>query len=162
VGISSSRGDYVICLDADLSYDEKHIGSILDCFEGDPKTDVVVVSPYMKGGYTKGVPWGRLMVSRLANWILAGFFEGKLSTVTCVVRGYRGPLIRAIPLFEDGKEIHLEILRKLALYGARILEIPGRLEWKRTRKQPRERGKSNFFISAGKHTWYVFSSRFQT
>jgi len=154
-GISTSKGDHVIALDADLSYDEKHIGSILKCFEEDPRTDVVVVSPYMKGGSSHGVPWGRLFVSRMANWILGGFFAGKLKTVTCVVRGYRGSLIRAIPLFEEGKEIHLEVLRKLALYGARIVEIPGRLRWQRKTTTSGSRGRLRFVSSAQEHVWYA-------
>lgn len=154
-GISTSKGDYVIALDADLSYDETHIGGILKCFEEDPKTDVVVVSPYMKGGSSHGVPWGRLFVSRMANWILGGFFAGKLKTVTCVVRGYRGALIRAIPLFEEGKEIHLEVLRKLALYGARIVETPGRLEWRREKKTGAPRGRLRFLSATWQHIRYT-------
>jgi len=32
-GIGATKGDYVISLDADRSYDEEHIGRILKCFE---------------------------------------------------------------------------------------------------------------------------------
>jgi glycosyltransferase involved in cell wall biosynthesis len=158
-GIDASKGAYVIALDADLSYDEKHVGSILDCFKIDPKTDAVIVSPYMKGGYTRGVPWGRLSVSRLANWLLAGFFDGRLSTVTCLVRGYRGALIRAMPLSQDGKEVQLEILRELALAGAKTVEIPGRLEWKRDRNRVRSRGEPGFVRSGVRHLWYAVTAR---
>lgn len=153
-GINSSRGFYVICLDADLSYDEKHIGNILSKFEENPSIDVVVVSPYMTGGTVQGVPFGRLLLSRLANWILAGFFSERLSTVTCVVRGYRGHLIRSVPMFERDKELHLEVLRKLALYGASISEIPGRLIWKEQKTQARRKTNLNFVGSAGRHLLY--------
>ena len=41
----------------------------------------------------------------------------KISTVTCLVRGYeKGDLIRNLYLAEKGKEIHLEILRKINSY----------------------------------------------
>ncbi len=134
-GIKASHGHRVLVLDADLTYDVQHIGEIIAAFEKDSKIDVVVISPYMKGGTVRNVTWGRLLISRMANWILSGFFDNKISTVTCVVRGYNGPLLRSLPLFENGKELHLEILRKFNLRSAKILEIPGRLIWKKTRRR---------------------------
>lgn len=153
-GIEVSRGERIICLDADLSYDVAHIGDILRAFENRPPPDVVVVSTYMRGGRQQGVPFSRLVVSRVANWILSGFFAGKVKTVTCVVRGYRGDLARALPLFEDDKEFHLEILRKLALVDARIVEIPGRLVWNTTKLRPRRKTNLAFYDSALQHVFY--------
>ena len=153
-GIEVSRGRRIICLDADLSYDVAHIGDILRAFETQPPPDVVVVSAYMRGGRQQGVPFSRLVLSRMANWILAGFFAGKVKTVTCVVRGYRGDLARALPLFERDKEFHLEILRKLALVGARIVEIPGRLVWNTTKHRPRRKTNLAFYDSALQHVFY--------
>ncbi|MCB0356825.1 MAG: glycosyltransferase family 2 protein [Bdellovibrionales bacterium] len=154
-GIKFSKNKWVIMLDADLSYDVIHISQILDVFKRLPLTDVVVVSPYMKGGKVQGVPFGRLFVSKIANWILSGFFAGNLSTVTCVVRGYRGSLIRNLPLFESGKELHLEILRKLSLLGANIIEVPGRLIWKEKKiRSKRKVPKKTFFRAAAKHFNY--------
>ena len=86
-GFVLSTGDLVIALDADLSYDESHITRILQAFKENPGADIVVVSAYMKGGSNSGVPWRRLLVSRIANWILARFLHRSLRTVTCVVRG---------------------------------------------------------------------------
>lgn len=141
-GIRESTGEYVIALDADLSYGVEHIGDMLDAFEKDRATDCVVVSAYMKGGRVQGVPRSRLFLSRLANWTLAQRFGGELSTVTCMVRGYRGDMVRSLPLREDGKTIHLEILRELRRRDAQIVEIPGRLVWTR----PKSR-------ACGKGTW---------
>lgn len=152
-GIATSTGEKLILLDADLSYDVDHISEILHCFAQEPKTDVVVVSAYMPGGTVEGVPADRLFVSRMANWILSGFFASNLSTVTCVVRGYRGEKIRNMPLFEDGKQLHLEILRKMALSDAVIREIPGRLIWKQ-HKQVRRKNNLNVTDSAKKHLLY--------
>lgn len=132
--IQASRGKYVVCLDADLSYDTSHLFRIVGTFRDHPSTDVVVVSPYMRGGSTAGVPWNRLFVSRVANWILAGFFEGRLRTVTCVVRGYRGDFVRGLPAQADGKGGHLEMLRLASVAGADIVEIPGHLVWRPERR----------------------------
>lgn len=134
-GIAASSGVFVICLDADLSYDAEHIGEILEAFSGNPGTDAVVVSAYMKGGIVRNVPWRRLFLSRAANWILSRKFKNHLSTVTCVVRGYRGELIRSLQLSSEGKELHLEILFKIEAQNANILEIPGRLIWSTGRRR---------------------------
>lgn len=153
-GLQSARGTHVIPLDADLTYDVHHIEDILNAFEANPKVDVVVVSPYMAGGVAEGVPLNRLFLSRMANWILAGFFSNRLSTVTCVVRGYRRERLDGLPLLEEGKEFHLEILRKLTLVGANIVEIPGRLRWKQTKQQPRRKNNLKVFQAAERHIWY--------
>jgi dolichol-phosphate mannosyltransferase len=153
-GISISSGEYVICLDADLSYDVDHIGEILQAFKQYPEPDLVVVSAYMPGGSVMGVPKVRLLLSRCANWILSGSFSGRLHTVTCVVRGYKGELLRKTPFFEDGKELHLEMLGKLIVQGARVVEIPGRLHWKNTKQNPRRKTSLKFFFSAKQHLLY--------
>lgn len=158
-GLKNSRGERVILLDADLSYDEKHVGEIWSAFEKTPNTDVVVVSAYMKGGLVQGVPFTRLFVSKMANWVLSGFFAGNLSTVTCVVRGYRGDLIRNITLLEDGKELHLEILRKLYLMGANFVEIPGRLVWKLEKGTRRRKTNLRFVGAAKNHFSYAMLVR---
>ena len=134
-GINASRGNLVICLDADLSYDVEHIGDILGAFNSNPGTDTVVVSAYMKGGSVQNVPWSRLFLSRAANRILCPQFKNRLSTVTCVVRGYKGDLLRSLHLTSEGKELHLEILHEMESRNARILEIPGRLMWSAGRRK---------------------------
>lgn len=154
-GIAHSRGRYVMCLDADLSYDTDHIGEVLKAFSQTPPPDVVVISPYMKGGVVQGVPFHRYLVSRTANGILGGFFADRLRTVTCVVRGYRGDLVRSIRFFEEGKELHLEMLRKLAIAGARFCEIPGRLIWKNTKAAPRRKINLKLYAGTKQHLAYA-------
>ncbi len=153
VGYKLSRGRIVITLDADLTYEVYHIDRILEAFSNSPNTDIVVVSPYMKGGTAQNVPFNRLLLSKFANWLLTGFFSQKISTVTCVVRGYRGGLIRELPLFEEGKELHLEVLRKAAILGCKIVEVPGDLVWK---KEDGPRRKTNLKVlgAAKNHLLY--------
>jgi glycosyltransferase involved in cell wall biosynthesis len=159
-GFSASRGAYVISLDADLSYDVSHIGEMLQVFKDKPKTDAVIVSAYHKQGVVKNIPFRRLLLSRVANAILKSFFSGKISTVTCVVRAYRGDVIRSICLLETGKEIHLEILRKLNLQGVNIQEIPGRLIWKKQKgATKRRKNELNVNSSARRHLEYALMTR---
>ncbi|MCC8417824.1 MAG: glycosyltransferase family 2 protein [Rickettsia endosymbiont of Bryobia graminum] len=156
-GTLSSKGEFVITLDADLSYDVEHIEEIMQQFEQDKKIDAVIVSPYMKNGIIKNVPIKRLLVSRIANWLLSDFFDNKISTVTCVVRGYKGDLIRKIPLLEDGKELHLEILYKLSLYQSNVKEIPGRLIWKNSKRELSHKTNFKFVNSGEKHLLYAIT-----
>lgn len=158
-GVALSQGDYVMFLDADLSYDVDHIRLALDELQGRPPVDAVIISPYMKGGVVKNVPFKRLALSRIANWILAGFFSIKISTVTSMVRAYRGEVIRNLPLYEDGKELHLEILRKLLILGYNVKEVPGKLIWKE-QKLRAARGLNLKLVGAAKrHLLYGLLSR---
>lgn len=156
-GIKSSTGTYVMMLDADLSYDVHHIGKVIEKFESDDSIDAIVVSPYMKGGIAKNIPFNRLLLSKVANWILSGFFSKSISTVTSMVRGYKGDIIRMLPLLEEGKEIHLEILRKLSILDARIEEIPGQLVWKS--KGGRRKISLKVASTAKKHILYGFLAK---
>jgi glycosyltransferase involved in cell wall biosynthesis len=159
-GFNASQGEYVITLDADLSYDLDHIKEMLQPFRDNPKIDVVVVGAYHKDGVVQGVPFKRKLLSKTANHILRGFFENKITTITCVVRAYRGDLIRNLHFLENGKEIHLEILRKLNLMGAQIVEIPGRLIWKEsTTGAPRRSNNLNISSSAKRHLEYALMIR---
>ena len=49
---------------------------------------------------------------------------------TGMTRAYRRDVIRALPLEEDGKEFHLEVLLKAHALNYTISEIPALLEWK--------------------------------
>ena len=60
----------MITIDADLSYNEKHIGKIIDKFEKIKDLEAVIISAYAKGGIVKNCLF-RLFLSRIANWILS-------------------------------------------------------------------------------------------
>lgn len=157
-GFGVADGEIIITLDADLSYDENHIEKIIHTFDSHKLADIVVISPYQRGGVVKNVPFKRLLISKAANWILCSFFGQKFTAVTCVVRGYRYQAIKHMLLLEAGKEIHLEIIRKAILDNRTIIEIPGNLIWKNTKKARR---KTNLKISdsARNHFLYALSMR---
>lgn len=156
-GVQAATGEFIITIDADLSYDLDHIGQILEEFRKEPNTDVVIVSAYMKGGRVFGVPLKRLLLSRIANGILSRFFRQKLSTVTCVLRGYKSEIIKNLFLIEKGKEFHLEVLSKLFLNEAKIKEIPGRLVWKREKTETKTSRNLNLIKSSRSHLLYALA-----
>lgn len=158
-GLASVTTEFLIFLDSDLSYDVEHISEVVNYFNKNPNTDAIILSPYMKDGQAKNIPFFRLCLSRSANWILSGFFSSEISTVTSMARAYRTNVIQNIILIEDGKELHLEILRKLHLVSANISEIPGRLIWKEKKNRGQRLNKKKVAKSAKKHLLYGFLAK---
>ncbi|MCD6570398.1 MAG: glycosyltransferase [Deltaproteobacteria bacterium] len=136
-GFKAARGEYIATIDADLSYDPKYILDMVKILHEESDIDVVLISPYMKGGKTEGVPKSRVFISRLGNQILRLAMPEKVHTITCIARCYRRDVISALDLESNGKEIHLEVLSKVMAMGFRIKEIPATLT-------AREKGESKF------------------
>ena len=130
-GFSIARGDYIVTLDADLSYSPSHIGRLLDTISTS-EAKIVIASPYMTGGEVSGVPRMRLAASRQANRMLSLAAKGQLTTVTGMVRAYDAVFLRRLDLKAMDVEINAEIIYKAQLMRARIAEIPAHLEWTRS------------------------------
>jgi glycosyltransferase involved in cell wall biosynthesis len=127
-GVEGSSGDYLIVLDMDLSYNAGHIGLLLEELER-TGADVVLASPYMKGGSIGNVPWLRKTLSIWANRFLSLVAHGHLSTLTCMVRGYRGDFARSLVLRATGMEVMPETVYKTMILRGRITQIPAHLDW---------------------------------
>jgi len=149
-GFKASAGEIVITSDFDLSYSPDHIVKIYQTFLEHPDVDVVIGSPYMKGGGTEEVAPFRLFISRAGNIILSFAFGSKVKTVTGILRGYRKKVLEALELESNGKEIHLEILSKVTALGFSVKEIPALLK-------PRKKGKSKFKFKATSVSHLLFS-----
>lgn len=122
------KGDYIITMDLDLSYSPEHIQILLDKII-ETQAQIIIASPYMKGGSISNVPWRRRLLSRWANRFLSLTYKGKLSTITGMVRAYERRFIESLNLKATDMEINAEILYKAQLLRARILEIPAHLDW---------------------------------
>lgn len=122
------HGDYVVTLDLDLSYSPEHIRALLAKIS-DTGAEVVVASPYQKGGRISNVPWLRRTLSIWANRFLSFAAGGRLSTLTGMVRAYDGRFIRTLNLKSQGMEVNPEIIHKAMLLGARVEESPAHLNW---------------------------------
>ncbi len=132
-GFSACRGQYVVVIDIDLTYTPDHIGALLDAIVS-TRAEIVIASPYMKGGLASDVPLFRRLLSRWGNRFLALTTRGvnragHLSTLTGMVRVYDGGFIRALNLKSPGTEINTEIIYKAMILGARIEEIPAHVDW---------------------------------
>lgn len=127
-GFANSRGDYIVTLDVDLSYDVRHIKELVEKIQSS-HAKIVIASPYMPGGEIRNVPAIRRFLSISGNKFLSFFTRGHLSTLTSMVRVYDGPFIRALDLRAMGMDVMPEMLYKAFVLRAQIDEIPGRLDW---------------------------------
>jgi glycosyltransferase involved in cell wall biosynthesis len=132
-GFRLARGDVIVVLDLDLTYDPGHVDLLLQR-QRETGAEMVLASPYMKGGRATRVPWLRRVLSRWGNRFLAltargGNPAGNLSTLTGMVRAYDAGFIRSLNLTSTGMEINTEIIYKGMLLDARIEEVPAHLDW---------------------------------
>jgi glycosyltransferase involved in cell wall biosynthesis len=147
-GFAHARGEYVVVMDLDLSYSPDHVERLVSALI-QTRSDIVVASPYMKGGRVTRVPWVRLQLSRWANRFLA-FFSAHTSirTLTGMVRAYDRAFLQSINLKSTGVDINAEIIYKAMLFHGRITEIPAHLDWSLQRSEGIKRI-SSFKIARG-------------
>jgi glycosyltransferase involved in cell wall biosynthesis len=154
VGFAKARGEFLVSIDADLSYAPVYILDLLDALYADPEVDFVLGSPYMPGGDTEGVDPRRLLISRLGNKVLQATVNRDVYTYTGIFRAYRRQVLETLELDSDGKEIHLEILSRALGAGYRVKEVPAVL-----RSRKKGRSKFRFGGTALSHLLFSFNER---
>ena len=143
---NSTQGDYVAVMDCDLSYEPEHLGRMLYAIQ-DSRARIVIASPYAKGGKTTNIPFGRHLLSRMANGLLSRAAGGGITTVTGMVRVYDGRFLRSLDLRAMDTEINTEIIYKARILHARIVEIPAHLDWSFHQTEGKRRIATNFRVS---------------
>lgn len=128
-GFENAKGEFIICLDADLSYSPSHIEGLLEPLRSGG-AEITLASAHHPEGALVNVPRQRAFLSKVGNKILAKGFSGGFSTVTCVVRGFTRKAVESLELVSEGKDLHLEILQKAELLGLHIREVPATLYWR--------------------------------
>jgi glycosyltransferase involved in cell wall biosynthesis len=157
-GFKHAEGDYVIVLDLDLSYSEDHIVRLLDKIESSD-ADIVVASPYMKGGRNTKVPWFRLLLSKVYNRLMRLTAPTDIHTFTSMVRVYKREFLRFVNLKNTTYSINPELIQKAIILRARIKEIPAHLDWSWREEVGKTRTSSvRIFkgITAGMMTSFIF------
>jgi glycosyltransferase involved in cell wall biosynthesis len=149
-GFRESRGEIVVSIDADLSYDPHYIMDFIETLKNEEDIDFVLASPYMPGGSVQNVPFLRLWISKLGNKILRLAMPNRIYTSTGIFRAYRRKVLDSLELESDGKEIHLEVLSKAIALGFRVKEIPVVLA-------NRKKGRSKFKFRKTALSHLVFS-----
>ena len=130
------RGDYVLTVDADLSYAPASFPDLLDRAAAE-NADVVLASAYMAGGKVRNVPWMRALLSREANRFLSMATNGRIATLTCLVRVYRRQTFAGLSFSASGMDVNASLLFEALRNGARVVEVPAVLDWGDCRRSSR-------------------------
>ncbi len=137
-GVSEARGELVVTTEIDSSWGDDIVHKIVAEFRQKKDADIIVASPHLPGGGYKNVPSKRVLLSSMGNRLIRSGTNSHITMNTGMTRGYRREIFLDLPLDEEGKEIHLEIIQKAMLLGYRIYEIPAVLEWKDKRLASQE------------------------
>jgi glycosyltransferase involved in cell wall biosynthesis len=134
-GCLAARGDVVVTTEIDLSWGDRIVHDLVAAMAEWPDADIVVASPHLTGGGYRNVPAKRVWLSRIGNRVIRLCMANATTMNTGMTRAYRREVIQGLPLHEEGKEFHLEVILKALAFGYRIREIPAWLEWKPHRQQ---------------------------
>jgi len=96
-GFGNSKGEIIVVMDIDLSYSVDHIGRMVEKMQ-ENSCDIVVASPYMKGGNVINVPFLRRIMSKWLNWFMSYVAQEKYYTFTGMVRAYKADFIKNVNL----------------------------------------------------------------
>ena len=127
-GFRHAKGEVIVVLDIDLSYSVTYIEKMVDKLI-ETYSDIVIASPYMKGGNVIDVPFLRKYMSLWVNKFMRLAAQDKYHTYTGMVRAYKAAFIQTLNLKTKDYEVNPEILYKAMILRARIVEIPANLDW---------------------------------
>jgi glycosyltransferase involved in cell wall biosynthesis len=127
-GFANAAGDVIVIMDIDLSYDTGNIEKMVDRLV-ETNADMVIASPYMKGGKVTAVPFMRRVMSKWVNRFMHFAAQDKYHTFTGMVRAYRKSFVQTLNLKTRDYEINPEIMYKAMILRAKIEEIPSHLDW---------------------------------
>jgi glycosyltransferase involved in cell wall biosynthesis len=134
-GIAAATGDVIVTTEIDLSWGDRIVHDLVEAFRRNPTVDIVVASPHLPTGSYRNVPARRVWISRIGNLVIRMLMTNAVTMNTGMTRGYRREFIQSLPLTEDGKEFHLEVILKATAFGVHIAEVPATLEWREYKHQ---------------------------
>jgi len=127
-GFKHAKGDYIVVLDIDLSFGPYNVEKLMEAAISQ-KADIVIASPYMKGGKTTGIPFHRLLLSKVLNKIMRWTSGINVHSFTGMARAYRKDFLDTLNLKTSTYSIMPEILQKAHILRGRIIEVPSNLDW---------------------------------
>jgi glycosyltransferase involved in cell wall biosynthesis len=134
-GIEAAKGDLIVTTEIDLSWGERIVHELVAALRNNPDADFIVASPHLPGGSYRNVPAKRVFFSKFGNRVIRALMSYAATMNTGMTRAYRREMIRSMPLHEDEKEFHLEVMLKAGPLGYQFAEIPATLEWKNYKHQ---------------------------
>lgn len=127
-GFKHATGDYIVVLDIDLSFGPDNVEKLMDAAI-DQNADIVIASPYMKGGKTTAIPFHRLLLSKVLNKIMRWTSGIDVHSFTGMARAYKKEFLDTLNLKTSTYSINPEILQKAYILRGKIIEVPSNLDW---------------------------------
>lgn len=124
-GFAESRGEEIVTLDSDCTYDPTHIPDLLDVLRRGH--DVVTGSPYHPQGKIVNVIRWRLFLSKTLSYIYWIVLPVRLYTYTSCFRAYRHGVTNKLDARNDGFLGVTQLLVSAILKGYRVAEVPAQL-----------------------------------
>jgi len=133
---TAGNSDYIITMDSDLTHNPKYIPKLISACKKE-EADVAVASRFIEGGKQIGVPLHRAFLSRGLRLFVKFMLGIPLRDVSSGYRCIRVSNIKEIIekygferfIEAKGFEVQLELLYKLFLNGAKIIEVPFTLDY---------------------------------
>jgi len=129
-GFDRAKGDVIVCLDADLQNDPADIPRLIAALDD----GFDVVSGWRKD--RKDPFFSRVLISRIANWIIGFLSRVRIHDYGCSLKAYRASVVKDVRLYG---EMHRFIPIYAKWQGARIAELE-------VTHHPRRHGKSKYGI----------------
>jgi glycosyltransferase involved in cell wall biosynthesis len=121
-GLRNARTEIAASIDCDCTYDPHELGRMIPLLTDG--VDLVTGSPYHQLGGVRNVPRWRLALSKSASALYRVVLRQKLHTYTSCFRVYRRSAALAVQVESGGFLGVAEMIGKLDLAGATIVEYP--------------------------------------
>lgn len=128
-GMKSSRGKYIVTLDADLQNDPKDLPKFMDALKN---YDCVCGTRVATRG--EGDSFVKVMSSRIANWVRNKLSDENISDAGCCYRAFKRECVQDLKFF---KGMHRFMPTLIRMEGFTVTEIP-------ISTNPRFAGQSNY------------------
>jgi glycosyltransferase involved in cell wall biosynthesis len=158
IGIAAARGEIVVTTELDLSWGRTVVHDLVRALRKAPGAQIAIASPHLPGGGYKNVPAIRVWLSRIGNRVIRDCLPGAVTMNTGMTRAYRREAVQSLPLQEDDKVFHLEVIQQAAERGQKIIEIPAVLEWRQHKEggeHARRRSSSHIPEQIAAHAAYL-------
>ena len=122
-GLTESRGNLVVTLDADLTFRPVDVEKLIARYR-ETGADCISGSPYLEKGLMEEVTPFRLFMSKSVNFLYRLLLGGGITCVSPVFRLYQRSVLDSIEITSRNFEINAEIISKLLISGRKVAEVP--------------------------------------
>jgi glycosyltransferase involved in cell wall biosynthesis len=121
-GLGAARGEYIVMLDADMTYDAGELPRFVEALAGGAD---MVIGDRMQGIQPGAMPW---LHRRVGNPVLTGLLNGlfgtKVRDAHCGMRAVRRATLPELDLRTHGMELASEMVIRAAKAGLELRELP--------------------------------------